>query len=454
MPEVGKNDPCPCGSGKKYKKCCLKKLVTQIGKEESIKENLVQELLNLFRQSFYNERYEGIRAIFWDDFNPMEFLNEDSLVSVEINFWEWVVHDWVDEVSGKLLIDLYIENKKALSLDEHKILTMMKNSVISLYEVQEVFPDKGLLLKDLIRGGQYNVREKAATRHLAKWDVLATRLLQVDGQHVMSGAAYPYPIKVKDEIVEDILFTYKHYRKKDPNVGMDVFLKTMGERFNYYWYDLIRNPPKVELVTTDGEPIVISKAYYEFEDKGPVVEAMRNIEGFEEEGDGFIWVGKRTKDSDATIFGRLLFDRKTLILECNSKERLKRGKEIIKKHISGAMHKVDSYEDIYKHLDALKEKPAARPSGDIPFEVRQQLYTRFMEKHCRKWLTEKIPALEGKTPKQATRSKKGKEQVKGLLKSFENMEEHNKKAGEPYYDLSWMWDELGIEREELLFKRD
>ena len=23
MPKVGRNDPCPCGSGKKFKKCCL-----------------------------------------------------------------------------------------------------------------------------------------------------------------------------------------------------------------------------------------------------------------------------------------------------------------------------------------------------------------------------------------------------------------------------------------------
>ena len=23
--KVGRNDPCPCGSGKKYKKCCLRK---------------------------------------------------------------------------------------------------------------------------------------------------------------------------------------------------------------------------------------------------------------------------------------------------------------------------------------------------------------------------------------------------------------------------------------------
>jgi uncharacterized protein YecA (UPF0149 family) len=26
-PTVGRNDPCPCGSGKKYKKCCGRNLV-------------------------------------------------------------------------------------------------------------------------------------------------------------------------------------------------------------------------------------------------------------------------------------------------------------------------------------------------------------------------------------------------------------------------------------------
>jgi uncharacterized protein YecA (UPF0149 family) len=23
VPKAGRNDPCPCGSGRKYKKCCL-----------------------------------------------------------------------------------------------------------------------------------------------------------------------------------------------------------------------------------------------------------------------------------------------------------------------------------------------------------------------------------------------------------------------------------------------
>jgi preprotein translocase subunit SecA len=25
-PKIGRNDPCPCGSGKKYKKCCLNRM--------------------------------------------------------------------------------------------------------------------------------------------------------------------------------------------------------------------------------------------------------------------------------------------------------------------------------------------------------------------------------------------------------------------------------------------
>lgn len=29
MKKVGRNDPCPCGSGKKYKKCCEKKSAMQ-----------------------------------------------------------------------------------------------------------------------------------------------------------------------------------------------------------------------------------------------------------------------------------------------------------------------------------------------------------------------------------------------------------------------------------------
>jgi hypothetical protein len=70
-----------------------------------------------------------------------------------------------------------------------------------------------------------------------------------------------------------------------------------------------------------------------------------------------------------------------------------------------------------------------------------------MQKHCEKWLKDKIPALNGKTPVQAVKTGEGRKKVIGLLKLFENGEEQNRKEGRPYYDLSWMWERLGLERE-------
>lgn len=45
---IGRNDPCPCGSGKKYKKCCA-------GKEEPTVEVVQAEELERILQSFYDE---------------------------------------------------------------------------------------------------------------------------------------------------------------------------------------------------------------------------------------------------------------------------------------------------------------------------------------------------------------------------------------------------------------
>ena len=54
---VGRNDPCPCGSGKKYKKCCMnsnepkyaKSAIEQIIAESPFPSNINDVLLKLFR---------------------------------------------------------------------------------------------------------------------------------------------------------------------------------------------------------------------------------------------------------------------------------------------------------------------------------------------------------------------------------------------------------------------
>jgi hypothetical protein len=47
-----------------------------------------------------------------------------------------------------------------------------------------------------------------------------------------------------------------------------------------------------------------------------------------------------------------------------------------------------------------------------------------------------LPALDGKTPRQAARTAKGRNQLVDLLKFIENGEERKRRLGEVAYDVS------------------
>ncbi len=447
---TGRNDPCPCGSGKKYKKCCLSKAYVEKGegKEDAVREKVVLDLLKFFNENFADSLAEA-RDIFWGDFVPEKHLDEATLPLADINFWEWIVHDYlIDEEDEKTLIDVYLESGSKISIDEHRVLSMMKNAVISLYEVQDVFPEKGLLLKDLLLGGEYDVREKAATKSVRKWDIFAARLLYVDGIYILSGAVYPYHLKQKEWILKDIHAAFEDYKNDFPDDAMDVFLKTNSDLFNFNWYYPIQNPPKLNLATTSGEPMLFSKAIFEIKDKQTVISGLQKIKVFEQDKYGFVWFDKRSKEGGATILGNIDIKEDRLILSCNSKKRLEKGKKLIIQNMADAViHKLDTFQDPIEAAKSFKDSPPDGPEDLIPMDAPQQIYSQFMQKHCEKWLNDTIPALDGRTPMQAVKSIDGISRVAELLKSFENNEEHNKKGGRPFYDLSWMWDRLGLKRE-------
>jgi hypothetical protein len=451
MSKFGRNDPCPCGSGKKYKKCCLAETFIQQGREESIRKRLVDELLTFYNKN-YRDTVEEAHVMFWDDFVPQEHLEGHALDIAYQNFFEWITFDFIiDPDENKTLIDLYMEQNNKLQQDQHKVLTIMKNSCISLYEVQEVFPEKGLLLKDLLMGGEYDVKEKSATRGLKRWDIFATRLLLIDGQYIMSGSVFPYSIRMKQNILDYIMDEYREYQEEFPDGTMDIFLKESGDIFNFHWYFPIQNPPPpLNLHTTSGEPMLFSKALFEIKDKDAVRTGLAKIKGFEQnqDEDDYTWYDKRDKDGDAIVLGRVEIQRDKLILECPSKERLTRGKKLVLDALKDDVsHKIDTFQNPMEAIKAHKEQ-SPKHENDLPMEIQQQLYFQYMQKHYEKWFQDRIPALDGMTPMEAIRTEQGKEKVSELLKLYENGEERNKKEARPHYDLAWVWGKLGLEREQ------
>ena len=95
------------------------------------------------------------------------------------------------------------------------------------------------------------------------------------------------------------------------------------------------------------------------------------------------------------------------------------------------------------------DKPSGGPGGGAP--VGRELMQLIYHKIYRNWADEPLPALRGKTPRQAIESPQGREKVIELLKLYEDgeREKAEEEDREPA-SLQFLWDALGLAREEAL----
>ncbi len=68
--KIGRNDPCPCGSGKKYKHCCLNKCETYI-KDGADEKTAIR---NIIKEQGYDERIGEILC------NLMQYMKEQQWI--------------------------------------------------------------------------------------------------------------------------------------------------------------------------------------------------------------------------------------------------------------------------------------------------------------------------------------------------------------------------------------
>lgn len=145
--------------------------------------------------------------------------------------------------------------------------------------------------------------------------------------------------------------------------------------------------------------------------------------------------------------GTILIEEKRVVCETLSRRRAEKARDELSSLCGAAVRfRAISYEDIEQ---AIKHAPqgADKEAQEIPDEAHQKLLGEFYERHYRGWLDEQIPALGGRAPRRAAKSKTIGLKLSALLKNFESQFERQRRAGEIAYDFVWMWAELGLNRE-------
>ena len=98
---IGRNEPCPCGSGKKHKNCCLAKSSGNSKNASSKKWNDIDIELN--RRLFpFSDKERGKSAVpdAWKEFTFGKFEFDAESPHLQ-TFFPWFFHEWTPTPSKR-----------------------------------------------------------------------------------------------------------------------------------------------------------------------------------------------------------------------------------------------------------------------------------------------------------------------------------------------------------------
>jgi len=200
-------------------------------------------------------------------------------------------------------------------------------------------------------------------------------------------------------------------------------------------------------VTPEGDEIVLCRTVFDVHDRAAAEATLVNHPELERQDDGsYAWLAEKADQAGFRRgFGTFVLEKGRVALETVSRQRAERGRALLEAAAGPAVsYRATSHENVQR---ALERRPArrARPEDEVPPEAAEIVQT-FYDRHYRAWLDEPLPALDGRTPREAASLKSARPKVIALLKEMENLSARERLAGRPAYDFGWMWGELAIER--------
>lgn len=387
-PTAGRNDPCPCGSGKKFKRCCA----------TGGPVTLVQRVpFVLQRMAHYATGPEGHDTMFGlalsaagGHDNVVEairrFLDDPFLVDV-------AVHE------GGLGEEYADQRGPLLAADEVGLLEQVLDEPRRLWEITGVVEGESLTLRDTASGDELTVIEHSGSEGREVGELLLARATIVDGEAVLFGVPLLVPLRERDRVL----------RMLDGWVDADSVAM---------WFGSLFLPPR--MTNREGEELVLRRTVCEIGDDPAAVVAALD-EAFERHDDELAWHEMfAVDDHDRVVRGVLRLDGPLLTVESNSEERQERLLQRLDGLFDYAVLEDRQLDELDpEDLDPEDLDPDAGPidPDDMPDEVRE-LVEQNIREYEQRWVDEAVPALGGLTPRQALDDPTRREDLFALLREM------------------------------------
>jgi len=224
-----------------------------------------------------------------------------------------------------------------------------------------------------------------------------------------------------------------------------------------------------DLVNFDGDKLIFSETRFPLQDPARSGEIESRLDGLadlvrdEAEPPTWTWLTdtppsgpvagassgavmfKTYDEHGGRVLGSIRLEPTAVVLQTNSVERAERGlswlAEVLGSLVKAPLTALQTPEQaMAEHAAADDRSP---PEPPLPPEEMAALLHEVENRHYREILSQPIPMLDGKSPKQAARSKTGRRKVVEWLKYLENGAAR-RSQGHPAYDFGWMWEALKV----------
>lgn len=463
MTTPGRNELCPCGSGKKYKHCCLGRAepaATETGRLAHVRNATERGVFD--RILAWADRRFGPRWVK----QPLDALSEFGPIDRdELQFlMPWLVYHLPVQVADRRRprsladsgtpAECYLaERGDELSPVERETLTAYTRAYSSLWEARRVEPGVGIELFDLLTHESRFVHEVRGTRGLRPWSVLLASVVDHPEVSVFAGLYPRVLMPVEAERVLGIVRRMLGVRKrilKPVNLRGTAVQLAMVVAWRDATIEAEEAASKPRIVNnTDGDPLVFCTDRFDIQGSvEELIDSLAAIEGAEvdhaDESKEIAFTrpgNKMHKQWPNTILGRAVVNGARLLVETNSLARADALRKRIEKAAGARVkYRLRDVRDLEHVLD--DPSIARTPAPEPPPEARAAL-REVMERMRDAWVDERIPALSGRTPRQAATSPTLKPRLVALLKQFEMHEAARPDADR--YDVGRLWRALGLD---------
>lgn len=225
--KVGRNAPCPCGSGKKYKHCCGPLAeITSISVDPFIRYSDIMTALKLKLDQAHHQDIRKHRRSLQTRFVRFT-VNKYLPREHETLFSDWLWFDVMSE-SGCSIGETYLqENGAYMDAVSRQCLEALNQSRLGLYEAIG-YTDMHLILKDLATGIEVSTLLKEPLEFDDSEQILLLgRLTHLPEDNIFSGMVLMMP----DQSLEKA-FLHEHLEyllSLYPEEAADVLLKQQGD---------------------------------------------------------------------------------------------------------------------------------------------------------------------------------------------------------------------------------